>query len=290
MIYIGRGDCRTDEERGALVGAAVAAADPRPLERERRASAAATCTSGTRPQYNGAVNSGVTRAGVLAVYGDGGQGGERTNQANHKLEYGPARRHRRAGLHADRPHLPVLLPELQPVDLAAGPAGRAPDLEDRAGRGSRGSRSTSQTKRLILELGGADLRVRRPDLQLLPRRRRHGLRLRRATCTSRPATPTRRRARAATPATTSRRPARPGRRHEASSAHCGSHAYLLPGRAPDGGQHQRLQRQDAAVQAGRSDPGRHPAAGRRSARRTRSRAPARRTGRTCSAAPRAAAA
>jgi glucose/arabinose dehydrogenase len=39
-------------------------------------------------QYDGNVNSGVTRAATLAVYGDGGQGGERTNQANHKLEYG----------------------------------------------------------------------------------------------------------------------------------------------------------------------------------------------------------
>ena len=36
--------------------------------------------------YDGTVNSGVTRAGTLAVYGDGGQGGERTNEANHKLE------------------------------------------------------------------------------------------------------------------------------------------------------------------------------------------------------------
>ena len=39
-------------------------------------------------EYTGGLNSGVTRAGVLAVYGDGGQGGERTNQSNHKLEYG----------------------------------------------------------------------------------------------------------------------------------------------------------------------------------------------------------
>ena len=36
-----------------------------------------------------------------------------------------------------------------------------------------------------------------------------------------------------------------------SSQHCGGDAYLLPGRAPDGGQHQRLQRQDAADQADR---------------------------------------
>ncbi len=39
-------------------------------------------------QYTGVENSGVTRAGTLAVYGDGGQGGERTDQTDHKMEYG----------------------------------------------------------------------------------------------------------------------------------------------------------------------------------------------------------
>jgi glucose/arabinose dehydrogenase/type 1 glutamine amidotransferase len=86
-LYIGRGDCRTDQERGALVdlpalGRILDHADP---------NVGMGCGSVhvfDPAEYTGALNSGVTRAGTLAVYGDGGQGGERTNQANHKLEYG----------------------------------------------------------------------------------------------------------------------------------------------------------------------------------------------------------
>ena len=37
VIYIGRGDCRTDAERGALVGLPALGADPRPRRPERRA-------------------------------------------------------------------------------------------------------------------------------------------------------------------------------------------------------------------------------------------------------------
>ena len=87
VIYIGRGDCRTDAERGALVGIPSLA---RILD-HADANVGIGCGNvhvWDPAQYNGALNSGVTRAGVLAVYGDGGQGGERTNQANHKLEYG----------------------------------------------------------------------------------------------------------------------------------------------------------------------------------------------------------
>ena len=87
VIYIGRGDCRTDQERGALLdlpslGRILDHADP---------NVGMGCGSVhvfDPEQYTGALNSGVTRAGTLAVYGDGGQGGERTDQANHKLEYG----------------------------------------------------------------------------------------------------------------------------------------------------------------------------------------------------------
>ena len=87
VIYIGRGDCRTDAERGALVdlpalGRILDHSDP---------NVGIGCGNvhvWDPEAFNGTVNSGVTRAGVLAVYGDGGQGGERTNQANHKLEYG----------------------------------------------------------------------------------------------------------------------------------------------------------------------------------------------------------
>ncbi len=86
-IYIGRGDCRTDEERGALVGLPTLG---RILDHssENVGIGCGNVHVWDPAQANGTVNSGVTRAGVLAVYGDGGQGGERTNQANHKLEYG----------------------------------------------------------------------------------------------------------------------------------------------------------------------------------------------------------
>jgi glucose/arabinose dehydrogenase/type 1 glutamine amidotransferase len=87
VIYIGRGDCRTDQERGALVnlpslGRILDHSDP---------NVGIGCGNvhvWDPSEYDGTLNGGVTRAGVLAVYGDGGQGGERTNQANHKLEYG----------------------------------------------------------------------------------------------------------------------------------------------------------------------------------------------------------
>ena len=87
VIYIGRGDCRTDAERGSLLGGGPLGAHPRPRERQRRHRLR------QRPRLRpGAVhrqeNSGVTLAGKLAVYGDGGQGGERTDQNDHKMEYG----------------------------------------------------------------------------------------------------------------------------------------------------------------------------------------------------------
>ena len=87
VLYIGRGDCRTDAERGNLLGAA-------PFERvldHADANVGIGCGSvhvWDPGAANGNVNSGVTRAGTLAVYGDGGQGGERTDQDDHKMEYG----------------------------------------------------------------------------------------------------------------------------------------------------------------------------------------------------------
>jgi glucose/arabinose dehydrogenase/type 1 glutamine amidotransferase len=87
VIYIGRGDCRTDAERGSLVGFPSL---PRILD-HADTNVGLGCGSvhvWDPGAYDGTVNSGVTRAGVLAVYGDGGQGGERTNTADHKLEWG----------------------------------------------------------------------------------------------------------------------------------------------------------------------------------------------------------
>jgi glucose/arabinose dehydrogenase/type 1 glutamine amidotransferase len=88
VIYIGRGDCRTDAERGALLGGGTAIgrildhADP---------NVGIGCGNvhiWDPAAANGNVNSGVTRAGTLAVYGDGGQGGEKTSDNDHKMEYG----------------------------------------------------------------------------------------------------------------------------------------------------------------------------------------------------------
>jgi glucose/arabinose dehydrogenase/type 1 glutamine amidotransferase len=87
VIYIGRGDCRTDAERGALLGGGPIGrildhADP------KVGIGCGNVHIWDPAQANGAVNSGVTRAGTLAVYGDGGTGGERTDENNHKMEYG----------------------------------------------------------------------------------------------------------------------------------------------------------------------------------------------------------
>jgi glucose/arabinose dehydrogenase/type 1 glutamine amidotransferase len=87
VIYIGRGDCRTDQERGNLLGGV-------PFGRVfSHAQETVGIGCGSVHIYDpdaatGTINSGITRAGTLAVYGDGGQGGERTNQGDHKMEYG----------------------------------------------------------------------------------------------------------------------------------------------------------------------------------------------------------
>ncbi len=87
VIYIGRGDCRTDAERGALVGLPSL---PRILDHSNP-NVGLGCGSvhvWDPEAFDGTVNSGVTRAATLAVYGDGETSGERTDEANHKLEWG----------------------------------------------------------------------------------------------------------------------------------------------------------------------------------------------------------
>jgi hypothetical protein len=87
MLYIGRGDCRTDAERGALLNTA-------PLGRiftHSDPNVGIGCGSVhiyDPSASNGTENSGITLAGKLAVYGDGGQGGEKTSDFDHKMEYG----------------------------------------------------------------------------------------------------------------------------------------------------------------------------------------------------------
>ena len=87
VMYIGRGDCRTDQERGAVLGLPSLG---RILDHSNE-NVGIGCGSihvWDPAQANGTANSGVSRAATLAVYGDGGTDGERTNLPNHKLEYG----------------------------------------------------------------------------------------------------------------------------------------------------------------------------------------------------------
>ena len=82
-IYIGRADCRTDAERGAMIGQA---SSPRILDFANR-NVGVGCGNVhilDPAAANGTVNSGVTRAGVLPVYGDRGSG----NEINGKIEAG----------------------------------------------------------------------------------------------------------------------------------------------------------------------------------------------------------
>jgi len=87
VIYIGRGSCRTDQERGALLGLD---SIPRIFDyTDNRVGIGCGDVHVWDPkQYDGTVNSGVTLAGKLAVYGDMGTGGERADQPNHKTETG----------------------------------------------------------------------------------------------------------------------------------------------------------------------------------------------------------
>ena len=177
VFYIGRGDCRTDAERGGLLGLPSLG---RILD-HANANVGIGCGSVhifDPAQYTGTENSGVTRAGTLAVYGDGGQGGERTNDDNHKMEYGLLGVVADPDFSAERPYVYLqYFPTFNPQSLPPGlPVERRISKMSRAAHLALHDQSADQAARPAL---GADhLQVRRPDLLLLPRRRRHGLRLR----------------------------------------------------------------------------------------------------------------
>ena len=143
VMYIGRGDCRTDAERGGLIGLPSIG---RILD-HANPNVGIGCGSVhifDPAQYTGAENSGVTRAGTLAVYGDGGQGGERTNEDNHKMEYGllgiVADPNFSQNGHVYMQYFPTFNPQSSRPACGRGPA----DLEDVASRASRASRSTAR--------------------------------------------------------------------------------------------------------------------------------------------------
>ena len=82
-IYIGRADCRTNAERGKMIGQA---SSPIITDFANRnvGIGCGTVHIWDPKAFNGTVNSGVTQAGVLPVYGDRGSG----NEVNGKIETG----------------------------------------------------------------------------------------------------------------------------------------------------------------------------------------------------------
>ncbi|HEX6020494.1 MAG TPA: ThuA domain-containing protein, partial [Solirubrobacter sp.] len=82
-VYIGRADCRTNAERGAMIGQA---SSPRILDFANRnvGVGCGTVHIWDPKEFNGTPNSGVTLAGTLPVYGDRGSG----NEINGKIEAG----------------------------------------------------------------------------------------------------------------------------------------------------------------------------------------------------------
>ena len=141
------------------------------------ASAAAASTSGTRRRPTARQQRRHARRQARRLRRR--RPGRRAHQRGRPQDgVRPARRHGRAGLHRDRPHLPAVLPDASTRTARR----RACRVERRMSKMSqpRISRFTMDLRDEAARprLRGADLRVRRPDLQLLPRRRRHGLRLR----------------------------------------------------------------------------------------------------------------
>ena len=286
VFYIGRADCRTNEQRGQMIGVA---SSPRILDFANR-NVGIGCGNvhiWDPETANGTVNSGVTLAGILPVYGDRGGGSE----INGKIEAGllgitVAPDFAETG-HIYLQYFPTFNPD-NPVHpgLADGDQRRITKMSKGRVCALHG-RPRDQAARARLR--GRDLRVRVPDLQLLPPRRRHGLRLR--------GQPLRHHRRLELVAEHERLlgqlPARalPDRRPGGGLQRAlRQQQHLLQRRAPHRRQHQRLQRQDAAVQPRRHDPRRVAADDRRQQHVHAAERGPRRTARTSSTAPRATAA
>ena len=182
----------------------------------------------------------------------------------------PARHHGRAGLHRDRPHLPAVLPELQPEQHAARPAASTRRISKMSR--PRISRFTIdlETKQLDLD---SEVRIFEYDAQIYSCCHVGGgmgfdsegnLYVTTGDTNSSQGSE---RLLGQQPGRPSARPARTTSPTQRALRH---RELLLPGRAPDRGQHQRLQRQDAAVQADRHR-GRRRSRRSASARRTRCR-------------------
>ena len=162
----------------ALLGLPVARPHPRPRQRERRHRL--RLGAHLRP---GAVHRHGEQRRHARRHARGlrrRRPGRRAHQRRRPQDgVRPARRRRRRRTSPQNGYIYLqYFPTFNPQTLAARPAGRAAHLEDVAARASRASRSTCRPSSSTCAPRADHLRVRRPDLLLLPRRRRHGLRLR----------------------------------------------------------------------------------------------------------------
>ena len=290
VIYIGRGDCRTDAERGALRRPAGARPHPRPLERERRhrlRQRPRVGPGGVRRRRSTAASRAPARSPSTATAARAASGPTRpTTSSSTACSGSPWRptswRPATSTCSTSRPSTRTT--------LAARAAVRAARLEDVAAahlalhdRPRRPSSSTSTprsgssstTPRSSAAATSAAAWASTPQGNLYV-----------TTGDTNSSQGTGGYSGNNQPPVCPTRAGRPG-----VEPALRQRLVLVPGRAPDRGQHQRLQRQDAAVQAGprRSRTASQPPVGDRhdlhDPRRRR-----RRTGRTCSTAPRAAAA
>ena len=269
-IYIGRGDCRTDAQRGADDRHRPDAAHPRLREPQRRHRLRRRPRLGSRSTYNGTVNSGDTLAGLLPVYGDRGGGAE----INGKFESGllgvtVSPDFAQTG-HIYLQWFPTLNPD-NPVHPGVADGDQRRITKMGSGRISRFTINL-QTKQLDLD---SEVVIFEYDTQIWSCCHQGGgmgfdsegnLYVTVGDSNSSQST---------NGYSGNYQPAHcpTGDPTVASNAHCGNNAHLLQRRAPHRRQHQRLQRQDAALQPGRHDPGRGAADRSASTPRTRCRPP-----------------
>ncbi len=139
-----RGDCRTDAERGALIG--LPSLGPRSSTTPTRTSASACGTVHILDpsQYTGAENSGVTKAGVPPRLRRRRHRRRAHDEVNHKMEYRPPR-HRRCRPTSPQtgPRLPRSTSRPSTRERQAQGPGRSSAASRRCrSRASRASRST----------------------------------------------------------------------------------------------------------------------------------------------------
>ena len=260
VFYIGRADCRTDAQRGQMIGTGPT---PRILDFANR-NVGIGCGNvhiWDPAAANGTVNSGVTLAGILPVYGDRGAGDE----INGKIEAGLLGIAISPDFAQTGPHLPAVLPDLQPGQPGPpGPRRRRPAAHHEDGQAARSRRFTVDLATKQLELD-SEVVIFEYESQIYSCCHRGGgmgfdsegnLYVTTGDSNSSQRT---------NGTSGNYQPARcptgdpDGRLQQPLR----QQQHLLQRRAPHSRQHQRLQRQDAALQPRRHDPRRVAADGRR---------------------------